>query len=70
MIKLAAVGATLLTLTLATIAGHPRQFSDPMTGGRDGGWLATWGPVTCAVWTWSRPEVVNTYVVPVNCSRT
>lgn len=55
----------LLAITLG--AGRPHSFTDPMTHA-DGGVMATWGPVTCAAWTWSQPQVVSTGP-PVNCFR-
>lgn len=69
MIKLIS-GVVVLLMVAVVAIGQPREFRDPMTGGRDGGWMATWGSVTCAVWTWSEPQVHNTYAVPLNCSRT
>lgn len=73
MIKL--IAGVLVLLAAAVIAvGQPREFKDPMTGGRDGGWLVAWnlpvvGPTTCAVWTWS-DGAVRTTGLPINCSRT
>lgn len=67
MLKAVAVAALVASvIAMALMAGSPRQFTDPMTH-RDGGWLVRWGPVTCAVWTWSDPDVQTTGL-PVNCS--
>jgi hypothetical protein len=61
--------ALVVLLALIVLAGRPHAFTDPMTQA-DGGVLATWGPVTCAVWTWSEPQVQIEYTLPVNCSAT
>lgn len=63
------VGLAIAAVIVAIAIGQPRPFTDPITHA-DGGVLATWGPITCAIWTWSGPQVVNSYVVPINCSRT
>jgi hypothetical protein len=58
----------LVVLAVVLAVGRPHGFTDPMTH-RDGGVVATWGPVTCAAWTWSEPDVVTTGP-PVNCFQT
>lgn len=61
------LGYGLVVLAVLLALGRPTAFTDPMTHA-DGGVEATWGPVTCAVWTWSKPNVLTTGP-PVNCFR-
>lgn len=67
LLKWIAIGLGVVAIVL--LAGQPKSFVDPMTH-HDGGIKATWGPITCAVWTWSDPIVIETPGLPVNCSRT
>ena len=62
------LSAVLVVLAVLVVVGRPHAFTDPTTHA-DGGLVATWGPVTCAVWTWSQPDVVSTGP-PFNCFST
>lgn len=67
-IVLKVIAIVLAVIAIVLLVGRPHPFTDPMTH-RDGGIEATWGPMTCAVWTWpySDPQATG---FPVNCSPT